>query len=445
MNRVLSLFLVVFLIFVTLVGCGAPGANSKGETQDKGNTVKELSKESNKETNKSDKQVTLKVGGIEYQYTQAEIKEFEKRNPDIKIEWNEGGNNFEDGSIQALLRSGSGPDVMVVSSGPGRVGLLSDAGLIKPLEATLLAYNIEVRYQDWVIDQTRTQGKGKVYELVEGVDVFQVYYNKEMFDKVGIAVPTTWQEFMDNSKKLKEADILPIVAGFRKGIGGGWMLGNIVEASAGKDVMTDVIYGDGKFDQEQIILGAEMLKELVDNNYVNGKEAASIDQNQAQAAFLSEQAAMNFSPQGMIAKARKEGTDVSKFGSFLLPSREEGRPSRPSAGLAHSWIISESTKNMAAAERWLDWVSSEDYARVAAENGGTLVPVVKLPIDIKLDPAIEDATKKLENGAGYNPSVYLPAKAKDAWYAAAEGIITGSITPEDGMKGVEKELAPTKK
>lgn len=444
MKRVLSLLLVIFLIFVTLVGCGAPGA-SKEVTQDKTDTLKESSKESSKETNKSDKQVTLKVGGIEYQYTQAEIKEFEKRNPDIKIDWNEGGNNFEDGSIQALLRSGSGPDVMVVSSGPGRVGLLSDAGLIKPLEDTLFKYNIEERYQQWVIDQTRIQGKGKVYELVEGVDVFQVYYNKEMFDKVGITVPTTWKEFMDNSNKLKEAGILPIVAGFRKGIGGGWMLGNIVEASAGKDVMTDVIYGDGKFDQEQIILGAEMLKELVDNKYVDGKEAASIDQNQAQAAFLSEQGAMNISPQGMIAKARKEGTDVSKFGSFLLPSREEERPSRPSAGLAHSWIISNSTKNMAAAERWLDWVSSEDYARVAAENGGALVPVVKLPDDIKLDPAIEDATKKLENGAGYNPSVYLPAKAKDAWYAAAEGIVTGSTTPEEGMKGVEKELALTKK
>ncbi|WP_165452200.1 ABC transporter substrate-binding protein [Paenibacillus thalictri] len=387
--------------------------------------------------------VTLRVGGIEYPYTKAVNEAFEKKYSNIKVEWNPGNNDFEDGSIQALLRSGSGPDVMVVSSGPGRVGLLSNAGLILPIEDAMKKYNIESRYQKWVIDQTRVQGNGKVYELVEGVDVFSVYYNKEMFQKYGLKPPSTWEEFLDNCAKLKNANILPIAAGFRKGIGGGWMLGNLVEAAAGKDRMTDVIFGKGPFDQKEIVLGGEMLKQLLDAGYVNGKDASAIDQAQAQAAFLSGQAAMTISSQGFIASERKKGNDVNKFDTFLLPSREAGRPARPSAGLAHSWIVNATTKNIDAAEKWLDWVSSEEYLKVVAANAGSLVPVVEATSKVKNDPAIEKASEMLKNGAGYNPSVYLPAKAKDAWYAAVDSITAGG-SPAEAFKAIEAEMAKAK-
>lgn len=433
--------LLLLTSMITMAGCSAaaPGASTAPAPAPAADPPKGGS-----EPAKPAGPATLKIGGIEYQYTKAVIEGFQKKNPDIKVEFNPGNNDFEDGSIQALLRSGSGPDVMIASSGPGRVGLLSAAGLILPIEDALKKYNIESRYQKWVIDQTRTQGKGKVYELVEGVDVFAVHYNKEIFEKNGVKPPATWEEFISLCAKLKSNNVVPIAAGFRKGIGGGWMLGHLVEAAAGKDRMTEVIFGNGKFDQKEIILAGEMLKQLVDNGYLNGKEASAIDQAQAQAAFLNGQAAMTFSSQGFIASERKKGNDVSKFDTFLVPSREAGRPARPSAGLAHSWIVNATTKNVPAAEKWLDWVSSEEYLQIAAAAGGSLVPVIEAASKVKNDPAIEAAGVMLKNGAGYNPSVYLPAKAKDAWYAAAEGIVTGRMAPADAMKMVEVELAKAK-
>lgn len=435
-------FLLASSIIVSLFGCSAaaPGAmkpTADGESAKvEGNTAQP--------TGNPDSPVTLKIGGVEYQYTKAVIEGFEKKNPAIKIEFTAGGNNFEDGSTQAFLRSGSGPDVMVLGSGPGRIGLLSNAGLILPIEDTMKKYNIESRYQKWVIDQTRTQGNGKVYELVEGVDVFSVYYNKDIFSKYDLKPPSSWDEFIAICAKLKSANIAPITAGFRNGIGGGWMLGSLVEAAAGKDRMTDVIYGSGKFDQEEIILGGELLKQLVDGGYVDGKEASAIDQAQAQAAFLNGKAAMTISSQGFIAADRKKGNDVSKYDSFVIPSLESSRPARPSAGLAHSWVVNASTKHLDAAEKWLDWVSSEEYLQIVAANGGSLVPVVEAASNVKNDPAIEAASTMLKDGAGYNPSVYLPAKAKDAWYAAADGIVTGTLTPADAMKKIEAELAIAK-
>ena len=155
---------------------------------------------------------------------------------------------------------------------------------------------------------------------------------------------------------------------------------------------------------------------------------------------------MTISPQGFIAAARREGTDVSKFDSFVLPSREEGRPGRPSAGLAHSWVVNINApkEKLFAIEKWLEWLSSEEYLTIAAANGGSLVPVINAASNIKHDPAIEVANELLKNGAGYNPSVYLPAKAKDAWYAAAEGIVAGTMTPTEAMQMVEAALSQEK-
>jgi raffinose/stachyose/melibiose transport system substrate-binding protein len=439
----LSYSILASSVIVSMMGCSTAAPGASKPTAD-ASSVKVQEGKPAQLSGASNTPVTLKIGGAEYEYSKAAIAEFEKKNPAIKIEWTPGGNNFEDGTTQALLRSGSGPDVMVVGSGPGRIGLLSNAGLILPIEDAMKKYNIESRYQKWVIDQTRTQGKGKVYELVEGVDVFSVYYNKEIFAKNNLNPPASWDDFIAICTKLKSANIASITAGFRGGIGGGWMLGNLVEAAAGKDRMTDVIYGSGKFDQKEIVMGGEMLKQLVDGGFVNGKEASAIDQKQAQAAFLNGQAAMTFSSQAFIAAERKKGNDVSKFDSFLLPSREANRPARPSAGLAHSWIISAATKNKDAAKKWLDWVSSEAYMQIVAANGGILVPVLEVASKVKNDPAIEAAGAMMKNGAGYNPSVYLPAKAKDAWYAAASEIVSGTTTPSDAMKAIEVELAKTK-
>ncbi len=388
--------------------------------------------------------VTLKIAGIQYGYTPTVIAAFMKRNPTIKVNFSGGNVSFENGQIQTVLRSGHGPDVLLINSGPGRVGLLSSQGLIRSLDDVYKKYNITERYQKWVIDQIRTQGKGHIYEIVEGADVFQVYYNKEIFSKQGLQPPRTWAQFLADCNKLKEAGVLPIVAGVRDNFAGGWLMGTLVQASAGKDIMTNVIYGTGNFDQPKIVRGAQMLKDLVSKGYINGYQAAALTADQADAAFTHGRGAMIVFSQGHIISAQKNGVDVSKFGSFLMPSLNAGQPAQPIAGLAHSWVVDVNTKKMSAVEKWLNWVSSDDYLKIAVAHGGSLVPTLKVPQSIKLPPAIQDAAAKLEKGAGYNPSVYLPAAAKDAWYAAVQQLITGQASPEQAMKQIQSALAESR-
>ena len=385
-------------------------------------------------------QVTLNVS-FGRDYAEAVAQPFEENNPNIAVELSSGGLTFEDGSLQTTLQSGEGPDVLNVNSGPGRVGVLASNGLISPVDELYERAGLADVFLPGVMDQLRNQNpEGKLYEVVDGLDVFQFYYHKNIFEEHGLEPPQTYDDFLAICQTLQDAGVQPILLGARDNFQGGWLFGNLVQASAGRDVMTEVIYGDGDFTHPDIVRGAEMLKTLVDEDYINGLEAAALEGDQAQAAFGQGQGAMIVLAQGQVLELGREGTDLDNVGSFLLPSLNEGQPPAPTSGLATSWIINADSENQEAAEQWLEWAASDEFLRITMESGGFLVPARTIPDDVTLPPVMQDAVDKLANGSGYNPSVYFPAGAKDAWYAALQMIITGQASPEEAAAGVQEAL-----
>lgn len=51
---------------------------------------------------------------------------------------------------------------------------------------------------------------GKVYSIPDLNQCFAYFYNKEMFEKAGIKPAETWEEWMDNCRKLKDAGVTPL-------------------------------------------------------------------------------------------------------------------------------------------------------------------------------------------------------------------------------------------
>lgn len=390
-------------------------------------------------------EITLRLAGIDYDYTPAVIEAFQQQQPNITIDFAEGDLSFESGQLQTTLRSGEGPDVLNVNSGPGRVGLLAESDLILPLNDFYERVGIADTYRPFVMDQIRAQADGTIHEVVEGIDVFQVYYNGTIFEQNGLEPPQTWDDFLAICQALEDAGVQPIVVGGRDNYQGGWLFGNLVQASADRDVMREVIYGNGSWTDPNIVRGAELLKQLVDEGYVNGLEAAALTGEQADAAFAQGQGAMMVHGQGFPSALANDGIDVSNIRAFPLPSLNEGQTAIPTAGLAHSWVINASTQQREAAETWLEWVASDDYLRIAVENGGALTPARIVPADITLPPSIQDAAQKLDAGAGYNPSVYLPTAAKDAWYAAMQQLLTGQIAPADAAGNIQAAMEESRR
>lgn len=128
--------------------------------------------------------VEITIGGLDYVYMPMVVEAFNAANPDIHLTYMPDVGNVDDGTLQAVLQSGLGPDIIGTGSGAGRIGPLAKNGLIQPINAIYDEYKLWDRYQPFVVDALKkTVNDGNIYEVLEGLDVFQIYYNIEIFEK----------------------------------------------------------------------------------------------------------------------------------------------------------------------------------------------------------------------------------------------------------------------
>jgi raffinose/stachyose/melibiose transport system substrate-binding protein len=362
----------------------------------------------------------LRLNYGEGPYSTAVLEAFKADHPEIKVQVTHATLTFEDGSVQTNLRSGKGADVLLVNSGPGRVAPLADAGLIADL-TKVYDQGAREQYPQNVLDQI--DNNGKIYEVVEGRDIFQLHYNEKLFEAAGVEPPTTWSELLATCKPLAESGVQPLVVGARDNFMGGWLLGTLVQSSAGSELMQGAIFGDSSFTQQPIVDGANKLRQLIDKGCVDGKQGLALEGDEASAAFGQRKAAMIVGTQALVSDLEEDKLDASGVKAIPMPS-DDPADEHPTSGLAVSWVVNARSASPATTA-WIEWVSSAEYLQLAAENGYTFAPAHEVPDSVDLDPTIAEAVDRANAETGLNPSVYLSADAKEAWYAAVQGLLAG--------------------
>ena len=79
--------------------------------------------------------VEITIGGLDYVYMPMVVEAFNAANPDIHLTYMPDVGNVDDGTLQAVLQSGLGPDIIGTGSGAGRIGPLAKNGLSQPINA----------------------------------------------------------------------------------------------------------------------------------------------------------------------------------------------------------------------------------------------------------------------------------------------------------------------
>jgi multiple sugar transport system substrate-binding protein len=125
------------------------------------------------------------------------------KNPDIQVKLNEvvGGQSGSYQNFSNQIKAGNPPDLGqieydVLPSFRVQDGLTNIIGCpgIKDSKAKFL---------DWTWSQASFGESDAVYAVPQDTGPFGLYYRKDLFQKAGIAVPTTWEEFYQAAKKIK--------------------------------------------------------------------------------------------------------------------------------------------------------------------------------------------------------------------------------------------------
>ena len=85
------------------------------------------------------------------------------------------------------------------------------------------------------------------------IEFYGAYYNKGMFEELGLAVPTTYDEFLAVCEALKQAGKIPIAYANQ----GGWPAYHLFSVwannFAGKAKMDELLFGDGSWNDPAIV------------------------------------------------------------------------------------------------------------------------------------------------------------------------------------------------
>ncbi|WP_374208155.1 sugar ABC transporter substrate-binding protein [Microbacterium sp. Bi128] len=172
---------------------------------------------------------------------EAQVAAFQKTYPNVKVNLVNAGTNTEEYTkLQNAIKAGSGaPDVVQIEYYAFPQFALSDSLL------DLAPYGFGDLSGDY---SPGTWGSvdfdGKIYGLPQDSGPMALFYNKEVFDQFGIAVPTTWDEYVAAAEKLHAADPTKFItadtgdSGFTTSMI--WQAGGTPFQTSGTDVTIDL-------------------------------------------------------------------------------------------------------------------------------------------------------------------------------------------------------------
>jgi len=201
-----------------------------------------------------------------------------------------GGKNENDLSYwERLALAGALPDILVAQS--TQLQTLAKTGKLVDL-APFLAKDMAWKdsfYPDSF--QSLTGPDGRIWGIAEERDLVGIFYNKDLFKKAGISrFPVTWDEFVQDCRKLKTSGVIPFA------MDGDWvtqlMWANLIGTQPGGEQFLFGGIAKGSYAGNPIVVKAtEFLKKLHTDGFVN-KDAFTGDYPNAANPFLQAQAAM---------------------------------------------------------------------------------------------------------------------------------------------------------
>jgi raffinose/stachyose/melibiose transport system substrate-binding protein len=364
------------------------------------------------------------------------IPAFEKANPDIKVVYNPTAPTEYNAALNSRLEGGTAGDVIVCRPFDASLDLYNK-GYLAPLnDLPGMEGFSEVAKSAWTTDDGATTFCVPMASVIHGF-----FYNKQIFEELGLQPPTTVDEFFSVLEKIKaDGKFTPLVLGtadqWEAATMGFQNIGpNYWKGEEGRKAL---IAGTAKFtDQPYVETFAQLAKwaPYLGDGYQAQKYPDS------QNLFQLGQAAIYAA--GSWDISLKKNADF-EFGAF--------RPPVPAAGDTcyisdHTDIgigLNAKSPNADAARKFLSWVASPEFASLYANALPGFYPLSSAPVAIE-DPVAQEMVSWREKCEETIRNSYqilsrgTPNLENELWNASAQ-VINGTMTPEDAAKKVQEGL-----
>lgn len=356
------------------------------------------------------------------------VTEFEKANPDIKIDaQNIPWNSYYD-KLFTSIAGGNAPDVAMVklSSQPQLVEM--DA--LEPIDARLAKWDGKSDLANNLL-KINSFSDGKQYYLPLQYVVIYMYYRTDLFQKAGLQPPKTCQDFLDIAKKLtvpaaQNNGVDQYGFGMRGGKGGydNW----------GPFVLSQASFEAGGLNNPKAIAANQWYVDLFAKEKVAPPSAPNDGFNEIISTFKSGRSAMIFHHIGSAA------TMVEALGNKVsaapVPSCNGGRWT--SFG-DESNALFKASKVKDSAWKWMTFLSHGEQNLKFVKATGQMT--VSKSAAVKADQPERFVQATMDSLEFAKPLPAVPETAdfvNTAWPTNMQLALTGKVTPAKMMEELEK-------
>jgi raffinose/stachyose/melibiose transport system substrate-binding protein len=366
-------------------------------------------------------------------------REFEAKNPGVKVEMQYLENEAYKAKAPTLLQSKDRPHIIYSWAG-GVLKSQVEAGVLEDITAAMQGYKDNLSAS--AVDAFTVNGK--IHGVPYGVSQVGFMANKDLLAKAGVdaAKITSYDDFLDAVKKLKGAGITPLAVGGADKWPVHFYWTHLAVRLGGKAAMQAALKGqDGGFEGETFQKSGELFKQLVDlQPYQNG--FLGFKSQQAIGHFGDGKAAMllaisSFYHTQKVFAVDKTGIPDDKLAWINFPTvvGGKGQPSDTLGGI-NGWLVTKGAPKEAVA--FLKYfVSAEPQKRLAA--GNFIVPVYK-GAEAGLGSAfMRNIAQNIANST-YHQNFYdqdLGPSVGRVVNDATTEIAAGTMTPKQAAKAIQ--------
>lgn len=303
------------------------------------------------------------------------VSDFEAQNPGVKVTVNYSDVESYKTSIRNFLVT-SPPDIAFWFTG-ARMRAFTKRNLFEDLSGFLKENQLTETMKPFI--PAVTDG-GKQYMMPTNMTTWGFYYNKQVFDKAGVKVPTTWTELMTAAGKLKASGVVPFTIGTRDLWANSLWFDYLNLRTNGLDFHMQLMDGKVKYTDPRVKKVFELWADPVKKGYF--LENASSYGWQEGIPFLSQgKAAMYLL--GPYVRTSLPAEMHSNIGFFPFPAVDPKMPNYEELSV-NGVGIPRGAKNKDLAKKFLKFFAEKEN-NMAFAKGGAVLPA-RIDVTISDDP-----------------------------------------------------------
>ncbi len=280
-----------------------------------------------------------------------------------------------------------------------------------------------------------------------------IFYNKELFDHAKVDYPTdetTYEEFIEMIKKLKESGVTPLSIGSKNSAFAMWEFNEFLARYGWEDNIGNILEGKDKFNNKDLTACFEKLQGLKDAEAFP-ENMATIEYFDAKQLFDEGKAAMFGTGQWDCAEFDENIGD--KIGFWWGPkftdtqSNQEIVMKVPSAPVGVSAKVADDEKLKEGVYEFLKFYYGEEAAKLSYE--GSIFPATNYEGASASDSqySMNTMIEALGNGWGSPqaaPDLTVSSAVQEALYDGIFGVLQGTYQPAEALDKLDEALANSK-